>query len=112
MKYSSVLIIFYLSNIHCLNPPTRICNNCIHYIANDKKCQLFSDTNIVTGEKTYDYASSVRNNETQCGYEAKTYSENHYKFITVPYYFLKDWYFLIIFCFSWTYIYFISINHI
>lgn len=83
------------SNSMCITPnlnnPTRICNNCIHYIANEKKCGLFFDVDMVTGDKTYQNACTVRNSELKCGNDAKYYSENDFKLITVPFYFLKEY---------------------
>lgn len=73
--------------------PNKICKDCIYFIGNEKKCKYFHDIDLVTGDKTYKYASILRDNE--CGQEAKYFKINKIKFITVPYYFLKDYWTLI-----------------
>ena len=54
------------------------------------ECRKFSDTNIITGKVTYDSARSVRGDIKKCGEDAIQFEENHFKIITVPYYFFKD----------------------
>jgi len=107
MKYILMITAFVYSNSMCLTPilnnPTRICKNCVHYIENKEKCGLFFDVDMVTGDKTYQYASIVRKNEKKCGNEAKYYSENNLQTITVPYYFANDHFFLFLLISSYTY---------
>ena len=70
----------------------KFCKDCKFYIANNGDCSLFSDEDLVTGVKTYEYASTVRLNDKKCGKEAVYFQENKYKFLTVPYYFLiNNW---------------------
>ena len=71
----------------------KICKNCKFFIANTKECKYINNINLVTDQKTFEYASIMRNNE--CGKDAKYFEENKIKFITVPYYFLKDYWTLI-----------------
>jgi hypothetical protein len=33
----------------------------------------------------------VRSDEEKCGDEGKLFEENHYKIVTVPYYFIKEY---------------------
>lgn len=73
-----------------LLPTKKICRDCRHFIANDRECGKFGDTNFVTGKVTHPYASTVRDNDKQCGKDAILFEENHFKLITVPYYFFKD----------------------
>jgi hypothetical protein len=67
----------------------KICRDCIHFIGEDNQCRKFGDTNLVTGKVTYRSATSVRENEKECGENAIHFEENNFKIITVPYYFLK-----------------------
>jgi hypothetical protein len=72
-------------------PNKKICRDCKHFIANDWECAKFKDVNIITGKETFDSARSVRNNEKKCGDDANYFEENQYKIVTVPYYFLKEY---------------------
>jgi hypothetical protein len=73
--------------------PKKLCKDCKFFIANEKRCMKFGNTNLVTGEQDYDYASSVRHDKDKCGEDAKYFEENTIKFLTVPYYFtLTYWY--------------------
>jgi hypothetical protein len=69
----------------------KLCRDCRHYIANEQKCRLFGDVNIVSGKEYYDDAREVRCDNNKCGEVAKAFEKNNYKFITVPYYFLKEY---------------------
>ena len=69
----------------------KLCRDCRHYIANEHKCRLFGDVNIVSGKEYYDDARDARRDDNKCGELAKAFEENHYKIITVPYYFLKEY---------------------
>jgi hypothetical protein len=71
----------------------KLCRDCKHYIANKQQCSIFGHVNMVTGKETYDYASSVRSDNEKCGEVAKAFEKNNYKIITVPYYFLKEYWF-------------------
>ena len=73
----------------------KICKDCKYFIADQKKCQYFNDVDLVTGTKTYKYASIMRDYDDNCGENAKYFEENKIKFITVPYYFLKDYWTII-----------------
>ena len=96
MKYLYVMILLFTTTDSLknkLDTSSKICKDCKYFIANEKKCKYFNDIDLVTGDKTYKYASIMRNNE--CGKDAKYFEENKIKFITVPYYFLKDYWTLI-----------------
>jgi hypothetical protein len=60
------------------------------------ECRKFENTNIITGKVTYDSAYSVRADEKKCGKDAILFEENNCKIITVPYYFLKENWLLLI----------------
>jgi hypothetical protein len=69
----------------------KICKDCKFFIANKKECSLFGDTDLVNGKVSYECAISVRNNKDKCGENAKYFEENEYKVLTVPYYFMVDY---------------------
>jgi hypothetical protein len=69
----------------------KICNDCKYFIANDRKCSKFGEVNIITGRETYEKALDIRENDNKCGEDAKYFEKNNFKIITVPYYFLKDY---------------------
>jgi len=68
-----------------------LCRDCKHFIANDWECGKFGETNIITGKESFDTARSARSDEKKCGEKAIMFEENRIKFITVPYYWLKDY---------------------
>ena len=73
--------------------PKKLCKDCKFFIANEKRCMKFGNTDLVTGEQDYNYASSTRDNNDKCGEDAKYFEENTIKFLTIPYYFtLTYWY--------------------
>jgi hypothetical protein len=92
MKLLNLYLFFNLfSKAHpSLIPTKKICKNCIHFIGDEIECRKFGDTNLITGKVTYHSARSVRENETKCGIDAIYFKENHFKIITVPYYFFKN----------------------
>ena len=73
-----------------LIPTKKICRDCIHFIGDNIECKKFGDTNIVTGKVTYNTARSAREDTKKCGEDAIHFEENHFKIITIPYYFLKS----------------------
>jgi len=86
----SIYSIFFTKTQSSLLPTKKICKDCKHFIADNIECRKFSDTNIITGKVTYDSARSVRENGNKCGKDAIYFEENNFKFITIPYYFLRD----------------------
>ena len=87
--------------------PKKLCKDCKFFIANEKRCMKFGETNLVTGETDHQYAAIVRSNKNDCGEDAKYFEKNNFKFLTVPYYFtLTYWYiFPAIFSYcAWIYI--------
>ena len=66
-----------------------LCRDCKHFIAKDWECGKFGETNIITGKESFDSARSARSDEKKCGEKAIMFEENRIKFITVPYYWLK-----------------------
>jgi hypothetical protein len=72
-------------------PTKKICKDCIHFIGDNIECRKFGDTNIITGKVTYNSARSVREDKNKCGEDAILFEKNHFKIITIPYYFLKDY---------------------
>ena len=67
---------------------TKICRDCKYFTG--ETCKKYFITDIVTGEKSYYYARAVRENKEKCGEEAIHFEKNHYKIVTVPYYFVKN----------------------
>jgi len=69
------------------NPPP-LCINCKHFIpynvfyrshmAKYGNCRLFYNVDVVTGEKSYEFASIARSTKTMCGTNA-TYFEDRNK---------------------------------
>ena len=68
-------------------PTKKICKDCIHFIGDNRNC----NTNLITGEVTYRSALDMRTDEKMCGEDAIQFEENQLKIITVPYYFLKEY---------------------
>lgn len=67
-----------------------LCKNCKYFIANKKDCGNFVNTDLVTGHKIYESASHARSIDTKCGKYAKHFEYNTLKVVTVPYYFVKE----------------------
>jgi len=76
-----------------LTPTKKICRDCKHFIGNNIECKKFGDVSIITGKIVYNSARSVRKDNKKCGEDAILFEKNHFKIITVPYYFLKDIFF-------------------
>jgi hypothetical protein len=49
----------------------KLCKKCKHFIPNKDRCQLFGNMDLVTGDMEYNYASSERVENGNCGPEAK-----------------------------------------
>jgi len=109
MRIPAILTILSLVKSTLLTPK-KLCINCKHFIANKEECAIFGDTNLVTGKIDYKYASSCRTNEGKCGEKALYYEENNYKFVTVPYYFCKVWWPIILVVTIYSTIFYVSIN--
>ena len=89
-----------------LMPIKKICKDCRHFIADKAECRKYSNTNIIAGKVTYESATSVREDNVKCGEDAIHFEENNFKIVTVPYYFLKDkWIIIIPFGLSTLYVY-------
>lgn len=73
--------------------PKKLCKDCKFFIANEKQCMKFGNTDLVTGEQHYKLASYTRDDKDKCGEDAKYFEKNNFKILTVPYYFtLTYWY--------------------
>ncbi|MEI6595863.1 MAG: hypothetical protein WCO28_09900 [Bacteroidota bacterium] len=94
-----------------LMPTKKICRDCIHFIGDNIECGKFSDTNIITGKITYESAKSVRKDEQKCGENAILFEKNHFKIITIPYYFFKEQPIILTLCGVLS-LYFLVITHI
>ena len=68
-----------------------LCKDCKYYIANEWDCGKFGDVNLVSGRESFESARSARRDETKCGEDAKLFELNRFKIITVPYYFLLNY---------------------
>jgi hypothetical protein len=71
-------------------PKPKICKDCKYFIGDKLHCRKFGDTDLITGKVSYDTARSVRNNETKCGEKASHFEKNNFKFVTEPYYYVKE----------------------
>jgi len=93
--FSRLIPLSLLSRSLSTIPPTlstqKYCKDCKFFIANSRECAFFSDANLVTGKKSYDYASTIRNDKNKCGKNAIFFQENRYKYLTVSYYFMLDY---------------------
>ena len=72
-----------------------LCKNCKYFIADKKECGNFVHTDLVSGQKIYETASFARTLESNCGKHAKHFEYNNFKVVTVPYYFLKEFGYLL-----------------
>lgn len=103
----SLVSVLPLSSASVLTPK-KLCVNCKHFIADKRRCVVFGETDLVTGSIDYDTASCSRLNEQKCGENALYFEENQYKLITVPYYFVKEYWFLspvFLIVMPWIYLY-------
>lgn len=111
MKFLQWLFVLLPLSSASLLTPKKLCVNCKHFIADTKTCAIFGETDLVTGSIDYDRASTSRLNEQKCGENATYFVENQYKALTVPYYFLKEyWMFSPVFLIIITWIYLYSIQ--
>ena len=55
------------------------CSNCVHYRPTViGKCMYFGTKDIQTGEISYNFANSCREDENKCGLEAKYFEQSKY----------------------------------
>jgi len=98
LRFYNIMKLFYLSVFTqffsrvrpSFVPTKKICRDCIHFIGDNIECRKFGDTNIITGKITYNSARSARENEKLCGKDAILFERNHFKIITVPFYFVRE----------------------
>jgi len=91
---SAMLINSVLSIRPRLYNAKRLCKDCKFYIANNRECGKFGDVNLVSGKESFESAREARSDVKKCGEDAKLFETNHYKIITVPYYFFLDYWIL------------------
>jgi hypothetical protein len=72
-------------------PRKKICKDCIHFIGDNIQCRKFGDVDLVTGKVTYPAAKYIRDDSEKCGENATHFEENHFKIVTIPYYFVKEY---------------------
>lgn len=85
------LFTMFASKVNSSSIPTKkICKDCKHFIGDRLDCKKFGNVNIITGDVTYLSARSVREDENKCGEDAILFENNRLKFITIPYYFVKE----------------------
>ena len=72
-----------------------LCKNCKYFIADKMECGMFANTDLVSGQNFYDSASYARSLDTKCGKYGKHFEYNNFKVVTVPYYFLKEFGYLL-----------------
>jgi hypothetical protein len=85
--YLFSLLFYYGSS--SLVSTKKICKDCKYFIGDTIECRKFGTTNLVTGKVTYNSAIKARNDQKMCGEDATYFEDNHFKLVTVPYYFLK-----------------------
>jgi len=78
------------NNLSSLLTTKKICKDCKHFISDNLQCRKFGDVNLVTGMESYQSAKYVRDSPDKCGKNATHFEENHFKIVTVPYYFFKS----------------------
>lgn len=91
MKLLCMFLFFLCPGYSTRILPKKLCKDCKFFIGDQKTCAIFGETNVINGENDYEYALTVRNNNEKCGTDAKYFEENMYKIITLPYYFLKEY---------------------
>ena len=74
-----------------LSTTKKICKDCKYFIDNTNKCKKYGEIDLVTGKVTNDLASNVRINKNYCGEDGIYFEKNNFKFITIPYYFLLEY---------------------
>ena len=90
LKFFSIIQLIFTPCMSLI-PTSKICNDCKYFIANDRKCSKFGEVNIITGKEIYEKAIDMRENNSKCGKDAQYFEKNNFKIITVPYYFLQDY---------------------
>jgi hypothetical protein len=81
---------FFSSVRPLLMPTKKICKDCEYFIGDTYECGKFGETDLITGKVTYWRARELRDDKTKCGENAVDFEENNLKVITVPYYFMKN----------------------
>ena len=89
--YIMCSFLLFINTNSILIVPKKLCKDCKFFIANEKRCALFGEEDLVTGEKDYQYANVMRMYDSDCGKNAKYFEINKYKFFTVPYYFILEY---------------------
>ena len=91
MKWSKLLFPVVVSKT--VKSVPKICKNCKFYVEDFGviECSKFSQVDLVTGRVSRSPASSVRMNPEKCGEEGLMFEKNNYKFVTVPYFFFKNY---------------------
>ena len=110
LKFITLINIFLNPTINTTNStlitPKKICVDCKYFIHEREKCNLFYNTNLVSGIKTYEYAEKMRSSIDKCGENAIYFEKNNFKFIIAPYNFTKQyWPFLFLISFYIFYMY-------
>ena len=75
----------------------RICNECKYFIANEKKCKLFYNVDLVDGRE-YDRAVDVRKSNNKCGIDGIYFKRNKFLFVKEALDILTTWYPLFFTC--------------
>ena len=73
------------------NQNKKICADCKFFNPNKKQCIQFGEADIITGKRIYESAADVRKDETKCGQSAVLFQKNNFKVITIPYYFVSEY---------------------
>lgn len=89
-------LLHYIFLITCIegyfiqNQNKKVCANCKFFIANKNECGKFGEVDIITGKYNYENAISLRNDEKKCGEYAIFFKKNHFKFLTILYYYIRE----------------------
>jgi hypothetical protein len=74
-----------------------ICNECKYFIADEQKCRLFYNVDLVNG-KEYDRAIDVRKSNNKCGIDGVYFEKNKFLFVKEVLDILTRWYPLFFTC--------------
>jgi len=93
MKY----LLFLLSYIRNIDKPS--CMQCQYYLpegasfaSSDSKCMKFGGKDLHTGIVLYDYATSVRTDESKCSVAGTYFTGEKYLFLKKVIFWLKQWF--------------------
>ena len=84
------LFILLISNINALMNQKPLCVNCKFFVKDKNECSQYGYVDLITGEPYYEDAMNVRKDKHKCGENAIYFEKNNFRWITDPYYFIKE----------------------